>query len=174
TLTLDSPFDFAFPAGTQAIIATRKMDVNGSITSQAFDMRGLNFPLVIPVSFDITRIMIQMTTATAISFGAFGDIAGGLANGIVLRNRKASGDIRNIWNVKTNADFALLAYDYTTYSALTPPTIDGLAVRYTFAGQEKHGVTVRLDPGDSLQLLVQDDLSSLVSFRMLAQGHVVE
>ena len=98
---------------------------------------------------------------------------GGLTNGIVLR--VVNGRTWNIWDVHLNAEFANLAYDYQTFLATNPAQgVNGLAVRYTFAGQDKHGVAVRLEPGDSLQLVIQDDLSDLVSFRIIAEGHIVQ
>jgi len=35
------------------------------------------------------------------------------------------------------------------------------------------GVTVRIGPDDDLQVLIQDDLSSLISLEMIVEGHLV-
>jgi hypothetical protein len=169
TITIDSPIDFAYGAGSNVISTTRELNVNGAGTSQTFNVR-VSAPATISV--DITRVMIQITTDDPPAFDEFGDIVGGLINGVVLR--RANDVTRNIWNVKTNSEFANLAYDMTTYQQTGPQAVNGIAVRYTFSGQDKHGVTVRLEPGDSLELIIQDDLSSLNSFRVIAQGHLVD
>jgi hypothetical protein len=35
------------------------------------------------------------------------------------------------------------------------------------------GVAIRLGPGEDLEVLIQDDISSLVKFHLIAEGHVV-
>jgi len=100
----------------------------------------------------------------------FGDIAGGLTNGVLLRQN--NGEINNIWNVKTNGEFGLLAYD-TAYTDKAPAGSEGFRFRNTYAGQSKHGVTLRLQPGETLEILIQDDLSGLEVFNVMAQGHIV-
>lgn len=48
--------------------------------------------------------------------------------------------------------------------------------RRSFGGQDKNGVVIRVDGdlGESLELLIQDDLTGLETFRIVVQGHVVE
>jgi hypothetical protein len=171
SVTVDTPLDFAFSAGENVISATRDLNVDGSTTPQVFEVRGGGATSTI--TLDITRILIEITTETAPDFTDFGDISGGLLKGIVLR--KTDGETRNYWNVKSNAEFGNLAYDIQNLADLSPGPAgtNGILVRYTFAGQDKHGVAVRLEPGDFLQLIVQDDLSSLLSFRIIAAGHIV-
>ena len=43
----------------------------------------------------------------------------------------------------------------------------------TFSGQDKLGVALRLNPGEDLQLIIQDDLRGLTSIEILAEGHEV-
>lgn len=170
TLTLDTPFDFTFQIGDSVIITKRNLGVDGSVTPQTFVVNGSNTSSV--VIFDITRIMIQMLTDTAVDLGKFGDLTA-LTNGLVLR--KTDGVTNNIWNVKTNGDFANLAYDFTTYAATNPAQgVNGIAVRYTFTGPDKHGTAIRLAQNDSLELIVQDDLSDIIDFKVIAQGHIVD
>jgi len=166
TLTLDTPLDFAFGSGSIIVSQTRDLDVNGASTSQTYQITvGGN------LSLEITRLIFAITTSSAVDLDKFGNIGGGLTKGIVLRIN--DGIKKNIVNIKTNRDLANLAYDYTTFAATNPQQgVDGLVVRYSFAGQDKHGVVIKLSPGDSLELIIQDDLSSLSSFRMIAQGHV--
>jgi hypothetical protein len=166
-ITLDTPIDVLFESGSSVIRASNEMAVNGAITTQIFQIGPVGAGTGIEV--DVTRIMGYIQDGTAMDDALFGGIAA-LTYGIVLR--KNDTDIQNIWNVKTNGDLGILAYD-TSYTTKAPAGSFGFKFRNTFAGQDKHGVTVRLAPGDTLELLVQDDLTGLESFKMMAQGHVV-
>lgn len=170
-VTIDRPIDFDYVAADKVVFGTNNLNVDGSVTPQSFTVRGFGVTPLLQSTFDITRVMIQMTTSDPALFGDFGDIDGGITNGIVLR--RTDGTTQNFWNVKKNSDFALLAYDLKVFDPTHPQAVNGLAVRYTFAGQDKHGVAVRLAPGENLELLVQDDIDSLLSFTMMAQGHIV-
>ena len=114
-----------------------------------------------------------MTFNSAGSDALFGNLTA-LTRGVVLR--KADGINHTIFNAKTNGDFALRMYDIAYTDRAVPSQSYGLRGRSTFAGQDKRGVVIRLDGDNSeeLELLVQDDLSTLTSFRIVAQGHVVE
>lgn len=168
---LDTPFDFAFSAGDPVISTLRNLNVDGSLTPQIFRVAA-GGPGT-DISIDITRIMIAMDTSGVPEFPDFGDIAGGLAKGLVLR--RVDGVTRNIWNLKTNKEIANITFDYTPYIAANPGIgINGLAARYTIAGQDKHGVVVRLKQGDSLEAIIQDNLLSLLDFQLIAEGHQVQ
>lgn len=66
-------------------------------------------------------------------------------------------------------------YDFTVYEASNPSQgIDGFCGRLTFGGQSKLGVVLRVGPDENLQLIVQDDLSYLVDFEIMLEGHVVQ
>lgn len=166
TINIDTPFDFAFPSGSASASSSNNLAVNGAVTPQIFEVGSL-----VGIDIDITRIIFTMTLTTAGDDGLFGNIAK-LTKGLVLR--KKDGIYRNIFNVKDNGELAGYAFDltYTTRSGGTG--VFGLRCRYTFAGQDKQGVTVRLTQGESLQLIVQDDLTGIERFRVLAEGHEVE
>jgi hypothetical protein len=168
-LTLDTPMDHAFKIGDTAACFTRELKVLGSPASpQYFAVEvGSNATQ----SIDITRLMISMTTDTVPNLIKFGDLTS-LTNGIVLR--RVNGVLHNIWNVKNNGELANLCFDYDPYVTTNPAQGEnGAKFRYTFAGQDKHGVAVRLDPGDRLELIVRDDLTGLLGFRIIAEGHYV-
>lgn len=169
-ITIDTPFEYAIGSGDNVVFGSVDLNVNGSVTPSTFSVPNLGAAFQSP-DVVITRIMIQITTTSAVGFGDFGDISGGLTNGIVLR--KNNDIISNIWNVKKNSDFALLAYDYTPYDTTNPGIgIYGIAIRYTFGSMDKHGTSVKLAVGESLELIIQDNLSTLLSFRVMAQGHL--
>jgi hypothetical protein len=169
-VTLDTPFDYAFMAGENVISTTIDLAVDGTLADPSiFIIAGPRGET--EFSIDITRINISIVSSDPPDDGKFGGIDA-LTNGIVLRRK--DGDIRNIWNCKDNATLGILSGIDTVYSQRTVPQGSyGTKSRISYAGQEKHGVAIRLYPGDFLQLLVQDPLSALTSFKIMAQGHIV-
>jgi len=168
-ITLDTPIDKVFTiAGSAVITALYNMNVNGAIATEIFQIG----PIAVAreIEIDVTRLLGYIQTSGSMDDAKFGDIAAGLANGVVLRHNNTA--IDNVWNIKTNGEFGLLCFD-TAYTANAPAGSEGFRFRNTYAGQAKHGVTIRLAPGDILELLIQDDLSSLEVFNMMAQGHIV-
>lgn len=172
TLSLDTPLDFAFSIDDEVIGLSKKMNIDGSTTSQTFKIRGDIGTVDIPVSIDITRIIGIMKTETTPQFGDFGDIENGLTKGIVIRS--TNGVKKNLFNLKSNGEISNICYDLQIFSGGFFGDSNGLAFRITFAGQDKHGVAIRLAPDESLDCIIQDDLSSLVSFNLIAEGHIVQ
>lgn len=171
-ITIDTPLDFAFPVGSFIDFSDDDLSVDGSVTTQVFGLRGGGTPVGVDLDFDVTRIIFECQTATASDLATFGDLAP-LINGLVLRRR--DGVYQNIFNVKTNGEIAGIACDLTIHAASNPiQGQDGFIARLTFAGQNKIGVTVRIGVGEDLELLVQDDLTGLTNFFVIAEGHIVE
>jgi len=167
TITLDTPLDKNFTSGSFVIAATRNLNVNGAITPQVFQVGPVGGQT--GVEIDITRIMGYLQDNAAMDDGSFGGI-GALTNGIVLRQN--NGVMNNYWNAKTNGELALFSFDFT-YTTKAPAGSYGARFRNSYAGQEKHGVTIRLEPGDTLELIIQDDLTDLQDFKLMLQGHIV-
>lgn len=124
------------------------------------------------VSLDITRILFKIITNTQPDMGTFGDLPQ-LSNGLVVRKKNNDGTYYNLFTIDDNADFSLLAYDVDFYDA-TKKGVYGIGVRLTFGGASKHGVTIRLDEDESLEAVIQDDLTGLVDFKIMVEGHYVE
>jgi hypothetical protein len=163
-ITVDTPIDYAFKVGSNVLSTTRSLNVNGATTPQVFEVRagGQDTNLII----DVTRIIVSMECDSAVDLNKFGNLPP-LTNGIVLR--QMNGDYRNKWNIKKNIEFGVLAYDLSIFQASNPiQAQDGLLTRYTLNGPDKHDAVIRLYPGESLQLIVQDDLTGLTDFRMIA------
>ena len=168
TITTDAPFDFVYLSGSEFATGDLNMAIDGSVTPQIYKMRIGSTS--IPAEADITRLIIVCETNGAVDLNKFGDIAGGLARGIVFR--AVNGTTQNVFLVKTNKGFAGIAYDFTVYSASNPSQgINGFALRLTFNGQSKIGVALRVGQADNLEMWVQDDLSSLVSLNVVLEGH---
>ena len=171
TITVNIPFDYAFPVGAFAIPTNKNLAVDGSVTPQVFSLRGAGTGSDLTV--DVTRIMIRMVTDGAPDLTKLGDIVGGVTNGVVIR--RVDGDYRNLFGFRNNAGLGIVAYDLTFYDASNPAQgQNGLLARCTFSGQEKTGVAVRLAPGEELQAVIQDDLTDIIQFNIMAQGHIVE
>lgn len=167
-VTLDTPIDVAFPSASAVVdVGDRRLNVNGSAGSPIIFQVG---PRASTVVMDIVRIMGLFTDATAMDDGKFGGLDA-LINGVFLRLN--NGVMSNYWNVKSNGDLSLLSFD-TMYTDKAPAGQFGYRFRNSYAGQDKHGVIIRLGLGETLELVVQDDLTGLLDFRMMAQGHVFE
>ena len=94
-----------------------------------------------------------------------------LTNGLHIRTNKSSGTYRTLTNWKDGGDLVNDMYD-VTYRARSGATFSSLC-RWTFA---KSGAVIKLDgtTGDTLEFLVQDDLSLITEFHIKAQGHIAE
>lgn len=168
TITLDSPLDYAYTDSASLTSSVLDLTVNGSPAS----------PLVYHVKpttgtqWDIVRILFYIEDDSAMDDGKFGGIAA-LTNGIVLRSK--NGTYLNIFNVKTNGDFAQQAFDRNYVAKPPAGTGHSMIVRRTFGGQSKNGVVIRLDgdSGDELELIIRDDLTGLSHFHIVVQGHLV-
>ena len=165
-ITLDRPLDFAFPIGSVVSVGSTNMNVNGSVTPQIFGVRNPS-TTDIPLSVDISRLMFSSLTATTPQLSDFGDITGGLTRGIVIR--AVDGTYRNIANFKTNMEMKEAMFDLEIQSVASQAQ-DGLTGRFTF---EKLGQVVRIGAGEDLQIIIQDDLTSLTSFEVIAEGSEV-
>lgn len=168
-LTMDTPLDFVFPEGATVINLTREMVVNGSVTPGIFQVGPIGADLGLRI--DVTKLVIAMTDNLAMDDSKFGG-ADALARGCVLRKR--NGDYDNEANWKCNGDIGLFAGTAPIYTDKAGGGLNGAYFEIKFAGQGNRGVTRRLEPGDVLEVLIQDNLTGLSSFRMMAQGHIVE
>lgn len=170
TITTDAPLDFAYASGSEFATGELNMNVDGSVTPQVFKFR--IGQTSIPAVADVTRMIMICETENAVDLNKFGDIVDGLTRGIMFR--ASNGIVQNIFTVRTNNGLAGIAYDFTVFSASNPAQgINGFAMRLTFNGQEKLGVALRTGQDDNLEMWIQDDLTSLVSLRVVLEGHGV-
>lgn len=165
TITIDRPIDNEFPAATAlGRIVTSEMAVDGSVTPQIFTVRSG------AIADDITRSLLTMLDTNAMDDSKFGG-QGALTRGLLLR--VFNGSHRTVFNFKSNQDIKQFSYD-VNYSSKSAAGQHGLSSRITFAGPEKHGVTIRLVGVDVAQWIVQDDLTGLLSLKTSVGGHEVE
>jgi len=170
TVVVDTPVDAAFVVGDTAALETDDLAVNGSVTPVVFSISPIG--LFAGVEWDIVRILASILGTGAMGDGLFGNLTA-LTNGIVIRID--NGITKNVFNAKTNGEIRDHAFDLM-YADKPPAGQEGMSFRRTFGGQSKNGVVVRIssEAGDGLKCIIQDDLTSLVSFKMVAQGHTVE
>jgi hypothetical protein len=169
-LTMDTPIHAVFEIGDLVGFGTNNMNVDGSVTPIIFGLRGADPG--IDVTVDVTRIIFSCLTLDPADLSKFGDIDGGLLNGIVIRQR--NGRYNSILTAKTNGQMANLMYDFQIYASLNPAQgQDGFVARMTFSGQSKMGAVVRVGPGEELEMIIQDDLTQLISFTAVIEGHIV-
>lgn len=175
-IEVDTPIDYYFTTSAFGCTSTTNMAIDGSVTPQIFKVspRYLNED----VSWDITRIILVLSgegvgpANDAPDDSDFG-VTTNLDNGIVLRS--VNGITKNIFNIKRNGEFRLRAYD-VTYTEKTKAGLYSVGIRRSFAGTDKNGVTVRLDADnqDTIEIIIQDDLTEMFGFKAVAQGHVVD
>jgi hypothetical protein len=164
-LTLDRPIDHAFITNTTlGRTVSSDMAVDGSVTPVIFSIRSGAIPL------DITRLIITMTDDVSMDDGKFGGLAS-LTRGLVFRIVDSYN--KTFYNFKNNGQIGNFCYD-TDYKLGTagPTGTEGFKARITFGGLTKHGVVIRIADLDVIQFIVQDDLSALSSFNIVAQGHL--
>jgi hypothetical protein len=172
TIPLDGPLDFAYPDGTFVDIGVTNMAVNGSVTPQIFGLRGTGAPPGVDLTFDLTRIVITLLCTNAPAFDLFGDQTA-LTNGIVFRKR--DGKFFNVFNVKTNGEWAGIMYDLSATDSVNPQQgQNGWIGRMTFASQGKIGVVIRLPIGEDAEFIIQDNLTDIESLEIVAEGHIVK
>lgn len=169
-LTLDTPVPYAYiPQNTTIFTYDSSLIIDGSTDTQTFSIT--NF---FEEAVDITRILLQCSDDVEPDDGKFcGDDE--LIRGLVFRKKKLNGNYINYWNVKNNGDLAALAYDVSfTDSGKPPEGIYSVRTRLTYGGQSKHGVVIRLEPNESIELLVQDDLTGITSADLMVEGHFIQ
>lgn len=167
TLTVDTPIPFPFvPAHTIVTENDPDLNVDGSSTPVIFGITNS-----FTTSVNLIRFMFHITDATVMDDSLFGGLPA-LTRGIVLRKLLANGNYTNYWNVKTNGRFAELAYD-VLYADKAPAGVYGFSCRLTYGGDTKHGTPIKLKPTEAIQLIIQDNLTGLLSFNTTAQGHFI-
>lgn len=175
TIIIDTPVDFAFPAGTFIDVAITNLKSIGSLASpQIYGLRGTGSPPGIDITAIITRVIMTATVSSAIDLSKFLNLTR-LTNGLVMRRR--NGGRENVFNIKDNLELAGILFDYTPISAVNPAQgVDGIIARLTFS---RIGTNHELPIGDDLEVLVQDDIetaqpATITELEITAEGYILE
>lgn len=169
TITIDSPFDYGFTTGASVFKGVTSMNVDGGTTPVIFRVSPLSMDS--SVQWDITKIIIHIEDDAAMDDTKFGGISA-LTNGVVMR--KKDGTYVHFFNAKDNG--ALIDYcSIYDYSEKAGGGGYGFRVVKAFGGQDNQGVVIRLaaSSSDELQIIVQDNLTTLTDMHATAIGHVV-
>jgi hypothetical protein len=168
-ITLNQLVGDVFLAGASVNTGNRNLALSdGSVTPVIFRVE----PSPVQAG-DITRLIIAIIGPTAMDFSTFGSDAP-LPVGLLFRVRRPDGSYKNLRTVDVNLEAFLWGFDNNLFTPKTGNTAHGIAFRVTFAGQEKHGVTARLDGtlGEQIECVVLDALSAgtNTSIRVMAEG----
>lgn len=119
---------------------------------------------------NIDRILFNMRMSTDSDDSRFGNIAGGLTNGVVITVLN-NGKTRIIDNWKNNGDMRLTMYNVDDVPKQGGGQF-GLSGRYTFTSQ-RFSPQLDGETNDCIQAYIQDNIGSLASFEIKAEGFVV-
>lgn len=171
-ITLDSPMNFAYPVGAPVESRSHHMTVDGSVTPVKFETYLPTGTIISQIN--VSRILMQCLTTDSVDLSKFGDIVGGLTRGLLLRIISTEFETANVWNVKTNGEFALLSLDLNIQSAQNPNQgQNGFLVRYSWGGDDKHGMIYPVHIGDKIEIIVQDDLTALLDLDAVYEGNLL-
>lgn len=170
TITLDSPMDIPYPAGSFVDVGVTDMAVDGSSAPVTFGLRGVGgAPAGISLTLHVTKLVITVITATPVSLPLFGDIAA-LAKGVVVRWR--NGANKNYVNIKTNQDIANIMA-WIPYDKTGKPLEGEDGFRAEFILTIDAGNVVELPVGEDLEFIIQDNLLAITSIKAFAIGHLI-
>jgi hypothetical protein len=167
-LTMDEPVPYAFPVDSIIYTSTQAMNVNGSVTPVIFQLTN-----AYSIPADLTQIVFHITDDAAMDDTTFGALTK-LTRGCVFRKAWNNGTMhyKNYFNAKDNGDLGELAGpEGKAYDDKRPSGEYGFSAKISYSGQANYGVAIRLMPGQSIQLIIQDNLTGLLSFTGYAQGH---
>lgn len=168
-VTLDTPIDFAYVAGSEITWSNVNMVVNGSVTPVEFELR-TGTPSI-PSSVDITGLRMVCECTTPVDLSKFGNL-GALTRGVVFRI--TNGTTHNIFNAKANRDLVNVSAQFDPYLATNPAhDVDGFVWDFSL---KDLGIAIRVDQYGNLTTMIQDDLTAgglLTSLTVWLEGHVV-
>lgn len=176
-ITIASPVDYAFPTSdTYVASGQHKLTVDGSTTIKEACLRSpTTGSLASNLVLYVSRIIITMTSDTAISLNEFGGLNGGDLPTKGIQLRYSNGRTINIGPaLKTNLEIKNQCYDSDVTTTTNPAQgLNSISFRWTFGGDEKMGSFIKVGSGDTLCCLIQDDLSgstNLTDFKIIVQG----
>ena len=168
TITVDSPFDYAFTTAAVGQRCNINMTVDWSSTPRVFYVSPANLT---NFKFHITHISLVIRSGNDMDTSKFGSLTK-LTKGCVLWTKDWA--YKKLFNFKTNGDIGLYTSDLQ-FDPKAPSWEYGLQATKYFTGQDKMGVTLMLDSAtsDELQMIIQDNLTGLTRFVVLVEWHRV-
>jgi len=168
-LIMDSLIPFNFTTAATVFKFNDELIIDGATNEQVYSI--FNF---FDAPVDITRVIFHCTDNVQMHDGLFCGQSE-LNRGILFRKKKIDGSYINYWNIKNNGEWRDLAYDVAYSGAGKPPdSTYGLGARLTYGGQSKHGVVIRLEKFESIELVIQDDLTDISTAHFMVEGHFTQ
>jgi len=173
SITVTRPICNDYTVASTIELVEDNMAVDGSATTQVYTIK----PPIDQV-WDIQRCIVFMKTDKQPDMDYFGDVPGGLANGVVFRFNPGDDTVfKTLAQWRDNGDMAQDMYDVAFDDSAGPAGFFGVRGRWSF---NKFGYSPELDGsvGDSLDILIQDDLtvsvagSGIAELEIKVQGHV--
>ena len=175
---IDLGIHIPFAIDTTKIDAAWRVNTNMALAVGTFanPVRFFTTP-VNGIKLDMTRVMIDMIATAEADDGKFG---GGtpLVNGMFF-GFEGDNFTEYLVNIIDNGGFRSTAFDVNYTARTVPAGSYGVSTRKTFSGQDKYGVTIRLDGSahDQFVAYIQDDMTlsarELDRLRIKAMGHLV-
>lgn len=119
----------------------------------------------------VTRMIVSYQDGTGGLGNEYGNLGSALTTGIEIKTTRRDGStvINNLTDgvpVKQNADWARFCYDFNIFAFSGADDI--FVARWTFS---KAGEPIILEPGQTLRMYIQDDLTNLTDHYALVQGY---
>jgi len=148
-ITVSIPMPTAFPVGSDIIRGRSNMAVDGSVTPVEFKYSSNccgDVDAITPV--DVSEIKVIMTHAGEGDDSKFGDISGGLVDGMYVR--KVDGARVNLGNYKTNSDFKMFgaSVEYTSKAGG-----GNFSTEIIFKMEDVFGSVQRIDPRNAQYII---------------------
>ena len=169
-VTVNRPIDKAYAIATTVIKrVTIEMTVVGSLASpQSFKL--LPSPGEV---WHLTSLDFSITDNAAMDDATFGGVPQ-LTNGVIIRGIDSTlNEYETFSHWRTNASFGKDGFS-TSYSSKAPAGVYGFSGSLDF--HTRYGAIVRLSNTTTevsyMEILIQDDLSSLSTFEIKVHGHI--
>ena len=165
-ITVDAPVGRPYSTAAEVIAVEENIaSLAGTIANPVI------YSLAVPEGEDwvLTSFVFELSHDTAGDNSTFGDISGGLTNGILFRGVDDIGQVANFVNWKTNGDISLSSETFE-YTDKAGPGVFGTRGFGTMVSNIADvgnigGISVR-----NVQLVVQDDLTTLPLAKLLFKG----
>ncbi len=164
TVTINVPSDKQFTSGALIQCGSFNMNVDGSSVRKLFHVGP---PL--GSIWHITSLIIGITSTNVMDDSKFGSLTS-LSKGVVLR--QVDGSSHNIFVVNDNGGWRERCFD-VSYADKAPAGVYGFGAKISFTDESGSGTTVILNgsTGDTLEFIIQDNLTALTKFAATVQGH---
>ncbi|MCK5616395.1 hypothetical protein KAR91_81790 [Candidatus Pacearchaeota archaeon] len=165
TVTLDAAIDIALTDGSDVIKVDTNMAVDGSITPVVFTASAAPGEKI-----DLIRLLFSISSTASPDDSKFGGIAA-LTNGVHIRRNINDTTYQTIAIWRANKDMKLDMYN-VDYAQKAGGGNWGTNGRWSvFDGT---GAVINIDnaDGETLECIIQDNLTGLLTYRMKGQGHI--